>query len=301
MKNKNKAEFPGIGSTIGVVTGILVVTAAIWLLWSGHGNIRYTADHGETMPIWHKWIPALVGIALIRLIPFKLPYYQPLGDGYPRRILHQTWILVSACIIFMMGLLLVGEEHPAFQLWYMLLKLIFLLLVPWLVLRFYRGSSSTSPPHAKPQALTRWHWFAPLVVLTVWAYINFFTGLSVPYAASELTEPVIAAIFYVLIGFFINGVLEELFYRVWLQTRLERLLGVWPAILLTSILWAIWHIAIQGTGEWQLDLATVIANHGVTGIFLGYLWAKYRNVWVLFIVHGLINASPRFLLDIWLN
>jgi uncharacterized protein len=38
-----------------------------------------------------------------------------------------------------------------------------------------------------------------------------------------------------VVGFLINSLFEELFYRVWLQTRLEGLLGTWPAIMLTSI------------------------------------------------------------------
>ncbi|MRG27657.1 CPBP family intramembrane metalloprotease [Laceyella tengchongensis] len=89
------------------------------------------------------------------------------------------------------------------------------------------------------------------------------------------------------------------FYRVWLQTRLEELLGSWPAIMLTSIPWSIWHIKIQHTGYLPADVVMAIANQGVTGLFLGYLWSRYRNMWVLIMVHGIINAPPQLLLELW--
>ncbi|HIV82729.1 MAG TPA: CPBP family intramembrane metalloprotease, partial [Candidatus Salinicoccus merdavium] len=39
------------------------------------------------------------------------------------------------------------------------------------------------------------------------------------------------------------GVLEEIFYRVWLRTRLDVLPGTWPAIMVTSVFWrsGIWR------------------------------------------------------------
>jgi uncharacterized protein len=34
----------------------------------------------------------------------------------------------------------------------------------------------------------------------------------------------------------------------------------------------------------------VLVNHGVQGLFLGYLWSKYRMMWPLLVVHGAINV-----------
>ncbi|WP_416332407.1 type II CAAX prenyl endopeptidase Rce1 family protein [Laceyella tengchongensis] len=69
--------------------------------------------------------------------------------------------------------------------------------------------------------------------------------------------------------------------------------------MLTSIPWSIWHIKIQHTGYLPADVVMAIANQGVTGLFLGYLWSRYRNMWVLIMVHGIINAPPQLLLELW--
>lgn len=79
------------------------------------------------------------------------------------------------------------------------------------------------------------------------------------------------------------------------HTRLaerEALLGAWPGIVLASLLWAVWHIGIQGTGFLPTDLASAVASHGVEGLFLGYLWSRYRMMWPILTVHGAVNAAP---------
>ena len=62
--------------------------------------------------------------------------------------------------------------------------------------------------------------------------------------------------------------------------------------LLVVITWASWHIAIQGSGTLLADLANVIANQGVTGLFLGLLWQRHQVLWPLLVVHGLMNVDP---------
>jgi uncharacterized protein len=92
--------------------------------------------------------------------------------------------------------------------------------------------------------------------------------------------------------FLLNSLLEEVFYRRWLQTRWEHLLGRWPAIVLAALLWAAWHVGIAGTGDLPTDLASVFVNQGVLGLFLGYLWSRYRAMWPLLVVHSAMNAAP---------
>ncbi|MFI5837635.1 hypothetical protein ACIA5A_28555 [Micromonospora sp. NPDC051300] len=60
---------PRAGRLVLVVGLALIGLAALWLLLTGNTGVRYSADHTDTVPMWHRWIPALVGIALIRLIP----------------------------------------------------------------------------------------------------------------------------------------------------------------------------------------------------------------------------------------
>lgn len=36
----------------------------------------------------------------------------------------------------------------------------------------------------------------------------------------------------------------------------------------------------------------VLANQGVSGLFLGFLWLRYRVMWPLLVIHGVWNANP---------
>jgi membrane protease YdiL (CAAX protease family) len=85
------------------------------------------------------------------------------------------------------------------------------------------------------------------------------------------------------------SVLEEVFYRAWLQTRLEVLYGRWPAIMVSSLLFALMHSSRIDAADPLLGLATIIAFQGVFGLMLGYLWARYRNFWVIVFIHVVTN------------
>lgn len=292
--------FPKWGRFIGITSLLIIFTASLWLIWSGNMDIRYTGDHDGTIPLWHKWIPAVVGVILIRLIPPYLVGYNPLDGLHRRMLVIQSWVLIIGGVLFTTLLRLVSEQGGESQLGYIGLKLALLLFLPWLMFRLSKSDQSNHSAPAKSRSHSRWYGLAPLIVVGVWFYLSFYSVFALPNVPSGMTDPSMLLV-PLLISFLINSVLEEFFYRIWLQTRLEKLLGTWPAILLTSILWASWHIAIQGTGQWGVDAATVIANHGVTGLFLGYLWARYRKVWVLIIVHGLMNAPPHYLFDILFN
>ncbi|GGE70604.1 CPBP family intramembrane glutamic endopeptidase [Priestia taiwanensis] len=291
-------RYPIVGRVIGSVGIVIFFVATWWLVWSGNVSIRYTADHEGTIPIWNRWIPVLVGIILIRFLLFRLVMHQPLSTLHKQLLLIQTWALTIGALLFTTSLMLVdNKEEAEFQLWYVILKLVFLLVIPlamFYISRFYHVEQSAS---IKSASSTRWHWFGPIIIFGVWFYINFFSVYAVPYVSNDRVDIAMLAI-ALIVGFFINSLLEEIFYRVWLQTRLEVLVGRWPAILFTSILWASWHMVIQSTGATSVDLASVIANQGVTGLFLGYLWSKYRNVWVLILIHGFINATPHLLMEL---
>ncbi|MDG4799715.1 CPBP family glutamic-type intramembrane protease [Micromonospora sp. WMMD980] len=48
-------------------------------------------------------------------------------------------------------------------------------------------------------------------------------------------------------------------------------------------------------GRPGLDLAMLAVNQGVIGLFLGYLWSRYRRMWPPLVVHGALNALPGLL------
>ena len=95
----------------------------------------------------------------------------------------------------------------------------------------------------------------------------------------------------VVVTFLTASLLEELFFRVWLQTRLEAVLGRWAGIAVASTLFAVMH-ANRLQDNLAEGLATIIVFNGGFGLLMGYLWSRYRAVWPIFVAHAATNALP---------
>ncbi|MBF6542725.1 CPBP family intramembrane glutamic endopeptidase [Nocardia brasiliensis] len=253
-----------------LVAGVAAFLAALLtLIATGHTALRYSADSDDTVPLWTVWVTVGAALAAARLVP---PKQRAEGPALDTRVLaRQGWWLYALGVLFAVGCYLSGGA----DLWFLGLKCTLLLAVP-LLLRlvswreWYRID-------------TRGRWLRPAP-----AVLTFLVLVTVFHPSFTGTPPPIALVVFL---FLLNAVLEEIFYRIWLQTRLEARYGRWPAILLTSPLWAGWHVAIQGGNGFGIDLATVVARLGAEGLFFGYLWSRYRNPWLLFVVHGVTNAS----------
>ncbi|MCV7063047.1 CPBP family intramembrane metalloprotease [Mycolicibacterium vaccae] len=262
-----------------VAAGVSIfVVAALVVAVVGEGQIRFSADTADTIPMWQPWLAAAVGTGLMLVTPTTVPIRDRAGPA--AWVALEAFILLALALTFTVALTLLGPEEPN----YIALKLGLLLLGPLLMFAVFRRRRAA----ARRDAPAGW-W--PLVPALGWAVT--YLALSLTHPRTGFEADTLTVIAMVLIGFLLNAVVEELFYRRWLQTRWERVLGgVWPAIIVSSLTWASWHIAIQGTGDWVVDLANVVANQGVTGLFLGLLWQRHRAMWPLLLVHGLMNANP---------
>ncbi|TDC73544.1 CPBP family intramembrane metalloprotease [Micromonospora sp. KC606] len=268
------------GRLVLVVGGLLFVGAALRLVVQGDTGIRYSADHHDTVPMWAGWIPALVGIALVRLVP-------PAADPqWPDRIApyREAVPLLLAGVAFAVILPMLGGE-PA----YTLLKVTLLTGVPLGVLLRSRRRGARWHPWRPVDAA---HRYGPALPVLAWLALSYATPLAVPPGDFGRTVDPAVLVGVLVVGFAANALLEEVFYRRWLQSRWESILGRWPAIALASLVWAAWHVGIQGTGRLGTDLASVAVNQGVLGLFLGYLWSRYRRMWPLLVVHGAVNSVP---------
>ena len=280
-----------IGTAV-VATGVgIYVVAALTVAVIGEGQIRFTADSADTIPMWHPWLAAVVGVGLILITPTTGPVR---GRAAPaKRVRLEAVVLLALAVTFTFALTLLGPDEPN----YTALKLGLLLLGPLLLFAVCRRFGAASRRSALPAspgpgevADKRSPWW-PLVPAVGWTVT--YLALSPTHPGTSFQVDPLTVIAMVLIGFLLNSVVEEFFYRRWLQTRWEGVLGgVWPASIVSSLTWASWHIAIQGTGDWVVDLANVVANQGVTGLFLGLLWQRHRAMWPLLLVHGLMNAIP---------
>ncbi|TDB73070.1 CPBP family intramembrane metalloprotease [Micromonospora sp. KC721] len=280
IDNTRSARSPRAGMLVLVTGGILLTAAAVWLTVQGDTGIRYSADHHDTVPMWAGWIPALVGIVLVRLVP-------PAADQpWPDRVApyREAVPLLLAGVAFAVTLPLLGGE-PA----YTLLKVALLLGVPLGVFLWSRRRGARWHPWRPVDAAYR---YGPALPVLAWLALSYATPLAVPPSDFGRTVDPAVLVGVLVVGFAANALLEEVFYRRWLQSRWESILGRWPAIVLASLVWAAWHVGIQGTGELGTDLASVAVHQGVLGLFLGYLWSRYRRMWPLLVVHGAVNSVP---------
>lgn len=285
-----RPRHPRVGRIVVLACLVLYLVAAVVVFTVGDGRLRYTADSDDTQTVWAVWGPVLVGIILTRLVPPKAELPAPWLGPRRHRLHRQTWILVAAAVLFPALLAFVGHEDPLFQLWYLSSKLILLLVVPLIVLRAVGTEGTVAAPRPARSAALRW--LAPVAAVVAWVTVHLAST-----AELESDPGPVPDLVTVLVVFLTASVLEEVFYRVWLQTRLEILLGRWPAIALAAVLWSLWHPVIQGSDNVLVDLANALTYQGVDGLFLGYLWSRYRNVWMLIVVHGVINAPVAQLLN----
>lgn len=77
------------------------------------------------------------------------------------------------------------------------------------------------------------------------------------------------------------SIMQEFGYRAFLQTKLQKLLVPWQAILLTTLLYSGMHIL------WKDPLIILMTFIG--GLGWGYLWYKYPNLYLISISHTVLN------------
>lgn len=264
-----------------IATGLVIYLAAAIAVYVGSaGQIRFTADSSATIPMWHPWLPAAVGIALTLVL---LPRRAALLTATTRDRVDAA-VLTLLAITFPVLLIVLGPSEPN----YSGIKVILLALCPLLLFTVGRRRGPASTGVDEPRPGHRWR---PWIPVLGWAATHLVLSAHAP--AHRIDVDWVTLVVGLVLGFVINAVVEEFFYRRWLQTRWARVLGgTWPAIIVSSLLWASWHIAIQGGGDLAMDLANTIVNQGVTGLFLGLLWARRQAIWPLLVTHGLMNANP---------
>ena len=111
------------------------------------------------------------------------------------------------------------------------------------------------------------------------------------------------AVINLLIGCFLIGVAEEFLCRGWLLNEfLERFgstkKGVWYSIIISGLIFGLMHLGnIVSMGQ---DVATTLGqviSAASTGIVLGLIYYKTKNIWSVVILHGFWDFSL-FLSDI---
>ncbi len=105
----------------------------------------------------------------------------------------------------------------------------------------------------------------------------------------------------IIMPLFIAAIPEEFFFRGFLQTRLEKKWNRTTAILVSTLLFAAWHLpsryllangAEGQAGDWgQVLLLTGIPVF-IVGVIFAIHWSRYRNIVLLVLTHWAIDILP---------
>ncbi|OCG76590.1 CPBP family intramembrane glutamic endopeptidase [Microbacterium sediminis] len=87
---------------------------------------------------------------------------------------------------------------------------------------------------------------------------------------------------------------EEIGWRGWLLTAL-RPWGTWPALVLTGVIWGLWHapLILLGHNFGRTDVTGVLLMIGgcvAWGVLLGWTRLRTGSVWPAVFAHGALNA-----------
>lgn len=99
------------------------------------------------------------------------------------------------------------------------------------------------------------------------------------------------------------AVFEEVGWRAWLLPRLLPQMSAPQAVVVTSVIWAVWHIPLQLSGVQHVDgvspvMLAVTMPIGIfaTGLVIGWLWLQTESIWIVSIAHGALNNWGQYAL-----
>lgn len=263
-----------------VVTALLALIAvAIAVTWAAHPEgLSMSSDEGwEPVPLATILLPLVLVLAAVALVPPR-PETSTVQVHRPRRARAEVLALLILALAFplLVPLLPLPED-------YVLLKAVLFLLAPSLGLWLLARRAGPSVTALRPAL----RWWLPLVPLLLHAGLIALP----PFAAEPPSQwpprdvVIVAATATAITASF--G--EELFYRRFLQTRLEGLCGRWSGILLTAVVFAIMHVPSH-TSWSVVGVAQVVALQGSFGVMVGWMWSRYRRLWVPVSAHLLTNG-----------
>lgn len=262
----------------------LAIVSLVTVAVAFPAGVAMSSDPGApAVPLWVVVMPPVVGIVLALLLP-PSRHRLPAVAVRPDRLRWTTWLLLAAWAAFTAAALFLplgGED-------YVLAKVVVLVVVPALVVALLRSAVRIGRLPAGRRRRGAWRWWAPVLVIGVWALLSQAAPWVPPadLGSYDTATLVVAGTATALSA----GVGEELFYRRWLQTRLEAAWGAGAGVAVTSVLFALMHLGSHGEGPWWLDVARVVVVQGAFGVFMGVLWWRYRNLAAVIAAHVIANG-----------
>ncbi len=152
-------------------------------------------------------------------------------------------------------------------------------------------------------------WFGPMVLTLLGTLLYFaiypsaFTLASYHAAMeAEPLPPVLVVLLLLMTPLFnlVPCLGEEWGWRGYLLPKVAQRMGFLPAVLLTGLIWGLWHAPIivaghnygmQYPGYPWAGIAAMCAFCIVVGVLLSYITLKARSCWPAVLAHGAINGT----------
>lgn len=258
----------------------------------------------------------LVAFAATAGMPAPVPP-SPWRSGEGRLLLGLLgWILVFLLVKGpLLEALLPADPDPRLEdSVNMLLKVSAFVLLPWLVLRRNGyGAAQGGRPTASRSRLLLVFVVLALAAFAVQALLGsqFKRLLGDDFTATQRLFGGVLCFAWMSIE---AGLVEEFFFRWFLQSRLTAWLGSEVSgIFLGALVFGLAHApgillrgggALEGLGDapgLATTLAYVVSTQGVAGLAFGVLWSRTRSLWLVIALHGSFDAlsNTASFVDTW--
>lgn len=306
-RDESMTPRPPSRERIVLAGGLVVFLGSIgFLVLSGETKIPLggDAEAGSHVLLWSIVVSTLLALAVTGVLPPRRPVPNPLEGATRDRLRSEVGIGLGLFVLVVAIALGLHAFAPALSgAGFVLSKFVFFVLGTYALLRRY-GDVPTlrAPDHVS----TSWYWAGPSAVAAIYILVTTVGPISAHWTIdSAFLDPsilVYVVAFSIVSNFVTAGLAEELFFRVYLQTRLEVLYGQWGGIVLAALCFALLHLPGRLAGlygsmgsltlEGVTALAIVIVSNGTAGLVFGYVWARYRNFWILVAFHTGVNVVP---------
>ncbi|HLO81182.1 MAG TPA: type II CAAX endopeptidase family protein [Chitinophagaceae bacterium] len=236
----------------------------------------------------------------------------PARDIRFKRLEEETSFLLGYAIFYIflgygIGVLIQNYPQPLMgatqfnqDAWYSILfKIFFLLIVPsFIYFGWWKYKLRDLLLGIRPG-------FSTVVATIVMMLLGFFLNAShlskISAHYHEHPDAFLRVFIGVMMPLFTAGIPEELFFRGYLQTRLEKKWNRLFAILLTSILFMAWHLpsryllsrGIEGqAGHFDQVLLQTGLPVFIISLIFGFHWSRYRNIVLLVLTHWAVDVLP---------
>jgi len=273
---------------------LLVPFIVVALSWSLSLTIRYTFGLDEMGLTIGEGIDEIVKVSLaIGLIWLFLRNVQPspYKKGFSKRsaLIDLSIGVIVVAIMFLYGFFFYSSlDYHYYSLGFFILGMEYAIIILFTI-RHYRmgelGLFLKDLGLRMPSVRIIVCWAATIVLffslIRLSAGANFQAFLN-DYYNTLFWMPNVLYMIFAWLG------PEETFFRVYLQTRLERLMPVGWAIIIQSLLFSIIHIPGNAVNlGWGWSVVSHLANTSLltNGLIGGYLWHRTKNLPILILYH----------------